>query len=93
VLANPPFNDSDRHRSDEDVRWKYSLPLKGNANFAWVQQFIYHSSPRGFAGFVPANGSVSSNQPGEDESEKPSLLRASLLPKLSRNRDWNVLPT
>ena len=45
VLANPPFNDSDWHRSDEDVRWKYGLPPKGNANFAWVQHFIHHLSP------------------------------------------------
>ncbi len=41
VLANPPFNGSDWHRSDEDVRWKYGLPPKGNANFAWVQHFIH----------------------------------------------------
>ncbi len=60
VLANPPCNDSDWHRSDEDVRWKYGLPPKGNANFAWVQHFIHHLSPNGFAGFVLANGSMSS---------------------------------
>jgi type I restriction enzyme M protein len=40
VLANPPFNDSGWHRDDEDVRWKYGLSPKGNANFAWVQHFI-----------------------------------------------------
>ena len=67
VLANPPFNDSDWHRSDEDVRWMYDGPPKGNANFAWVQYFIHHLSPRGFAGFVRANGSTSSNQSGEGE--------------------------
>ena len=70
VLANPPFNDSDWHRSDEDVRWKYGLPPKGNANFAWVQHFIHHLSPSGFAGFVLANGSMSSNQSGEGEIRK-----------------------
>ena len=62
VLANPPFNDSDWHRSDEDVRWKYGLPPKGNANFASVQHFIHHLVPSGFAGFVLANGGLSSNQ-------------------------------
>ena len=67
VLANPPFNDSDWHGSDEDVRWNYGLPPKGNANFAWVQHFIHHLSPSGFAGFVLANGSVGSNQSGEFE--------------------------
>lgn len=70
VLANPPFNDSDWHRVDDDVRWKYGLPPKGNANFAWVQHFIHHLSPTGFAGFVLANGSMSSNQSGEGEIRK-----------------------
>ena len=42
VLANPPFNDSDWHRNDEDVRWKYDLTRKENANCDWVQQFIYY---------------------------------------------------
>lgn len=46
VLANPPFNDSDWHRGDEGVRWKYGLPPKGNANFAWEQLFIHHLSPK-----------------------------------------------
>jgi type I restriction enzyme M protein len=52
VLANPPFNDSDWHRKDDDVRWKYGVPPKGNANFAWVQHFIHHLAPQGMAGFV-----------------------------------------
>ena len=65
MLANPPFNDSDWHRSDEDVRWKYDVPPKGNANFAWVQYFIHHLSPSGFVGFVLANGSKSGKQLGK----------------------------
>ncbi|MFO0871680.1 MAG: class I SAM-dependent DNA methyltransferase [Pirellulales bacterium] len=65
VLANPPFNDSDWFRKDDDVRWTYGVPPKGNANFAWVQHFIHHLSPTGMAGFVLANGSMSSNQSGE----------------------------
>ena len=52
MLANPPFNDSDWHRSDEDVRWKYGLPPKGNASFAWVQHFIHQMSPSSFNGQV-----------------------------------------
>ncbi len=67
VLANPPFNDSDWHRVDDDVRWQYGVPPKGNANFAWVQHFIHHLAPDGFAGFVLANGSMSSNQSGEGD--------------------------
>jgi type I restriction enzyme M protein len=39
VLANPPFNDSDWHRSDEDVRWMYDVPPKRNPNFG-TSQFI-----------------------------------------------------
>ena len=79
VLANPPFNDSDWHRNDEDVRWKYGLPPKGNANFAWVQHFIHHTAPRkGFAGFVLANGSMSSNQSGEGEIRQ-AIVQADLV--------------
>lgn len=69
VLANPPFNDSDwgGPRLREDVRWKYGVPPAGNANFAWVQHFLHHLSPTGIAGFVLANGSMSSQQSGEGE--------------------------
>ncbi len=67
VLANPPFNDSDWFRKDDDVRWQFGVPPKGNANFAWVQHFIHHLAPHGMAGFVLANGSMSSNQSGEGE--------------------------
>ena len=74
VLANPPFNDSDWHRVDDDVRWQYGLPPKGNANFAWVQHFIHHLAPDGYAGFVLANGSMSSNQSGEGEIRRAIIL-------------------
>jgi type I restriction enzyme M protein len=70
VIANPPFNDSDWFRKDDDVRWQYGVPPKGNANFAWVQHFIHHLAPNGYAGFVLANGSMSSNQSGEGEIRK-----------------------
>ena len=52
VLANPPFNDSDWFRKDDDVRWQFGVPPKGNANFAWVQHFIHHLAPDGMAGFL-----------------------------------------
>jgi len=72
ILANPPFNDSDwgGERLQNDIRWKYGIPPKGNANFAWVQHFIYHLSPHGIAGFVLANGSMSSMTSGEGEIRK-----------------------
>ena len=78
VLANPPFNDSDWHRVDEDVRWKYGTPPKGNANFAWVQHFIHHLAPKGYAGYVLANGSMSSNQSGEGTIRK-NIIEADLV--------------
>jgi len=67
VIANPPFNISDRggERLMDDVRWKYGTPPKGNANYAWIQHFIHHLSPTGTAGFVLANGSMSSNTSNE----------------------------
>jgi type I restriction enzyme M protein len=80
VLANPPFNDSD-WRGDllkEDKRWQYGVPPTGNANFAWVQHFIYHLAPTGLAGFVLANGSMSSNQSGEGEIRK-NIIEADLV--------------
>ena len=72
ILANPPFNSSDwgGDRLREDRRWVYGVPPAGNANFAWVQHFISHLAPNGVAGFVLANGSLSSNQSGEGEIRK-----------------------
>ena len=80
VLANPPFNMSDwgGENLKDDVRWKYGIPPAGNANFAWVQHMIYHLAPAGIAGFVLANGSMSSNQSGEGEIRK-SLIEADLV--------------
>jgi type I restriction enzyme M protein len=78
VLANPPFNDSDWARRDDDVRWQFGIPPKGNANFAWVQHFIHHLAPQGMAGFVLANGSMSSNQSGEGEIRR-AIIAADLV--------------
>ena len=78
VLANPPFNDSDWFRKDDDVRWQFGVPPKGNANFAWVQHFIHHLAPHGMADFVLANGSMSSNQSGEGDIRK-ALIEADLV--------------
>jgi type I restriction enzyme M protein len=80
VLANPPFNDSDWRGEllKNDKRWVYGVPPAGNANFAWVQHFIYHLAPTGLAGFVLANGSMSSNQSGEGEIRK-AIVEADLV--------------
>lgn len=80
ILANPPFNDSDwgGELLQDDVRWKFSAPPKGNANFAWVQHFIHHLSPTGITGFVLANGSMSSNTSNEGEIRK-NIIEADLV--------------
>ena len=72
VLANPPFNISEwgGERLENDVRWKYGTPPTGNANYGWVQHFIHHLAPNGTAGFVLANGSMSSMQSGEGPIRK-----------------------
>lgn len=72
ILANPPFNVSDWRGEllKDDKRWKYGVPPAGNANFAWIQHIIHHLAPTGVAGFVLANGSMSSNQSGEGEIRK-----------------------
>jgi type I restriction enzyme M protein len=70
ILANPPFNVSDwgGERLREDVRWQkqFGTPPVGNANYAWLLHILWHLAPNGTAGVVLANGSMSSNQNGED---------------------------
>jgi type I restriction enzyme M protein len=80
ILANPPFNISDwgGERLQGDKRWQYGAPPAGNANFAWVQHIVHHLAPAGVAGFVLANGSMSSNQSGEGEIRK-NLIEADLV--------------
>ena len=72
ILANPPFNDSDWSGEllQNDGRWKYGTPPASNANFAWVQHFLYHLAPKGVAGFVLAKGSLTSKSSGEDVIRK-----------------------
>ena len=80
ILANPPFNISEWGGEGlrEDQRWQYGVPPARNANFAWVQHMVHHLSPRGTAGFVLANGSMSSNQSNEGEIRK-NLIEANLV--------------
>jgi type I restriction enzyme M protein len=80
ILANPPFNVSDWHGEllREDVRWRFGVPPVGNANFAWIQHMIHHLAPHGIAGFVLANGSLSSNTSNEGEIRK-NIIEADLV--------------
>ncbi|GIH69234.1 class I SAM-dependent DNA methyltransferase [Sphaerimonospora thailandensis] len=93
VLANPPFNISDwgGERLGMDPRWKYGVPPVGNANFAWLQHIASKLSPRGRAGIVLANGSMSSKQSGEGEIRRAMVeddlisCLIALPPQLFRN--------
>ncbi len=80
VIANPPFNVSNwwDAKLADDPRWKYGTPPEGNANFAWVQHFLYHLSPKGTAGFVLANGSLSNTAGGEGDIRR-KLVEADLV--------------
>jgi type I restriction enzyme M protein len=80
VIANPPFNDSDWSGDQlrTDGRWEYGVPPVGNANYAWIQHFLYHTAPTGTAGFVLAKGSLSSKTNNEGEIRK-NLIDAGLV--------------
>jgi type I restriction enzyme M protein len=80
ILANPPFNVKDwgGEQLADDKRWQFGAPPARNANFGWVQHMVHHLSPSGIAGFVLANGSMSSKQSGEGEIRR-SLVEADLV--------------
>ena len=80
ILANPPFNVSNwgGERLADDQRWTYGVPPKSNANFAWVQHMVHHLRPTGVAGFVLANGSMSSQASGEGTIRR-NLVEANLV--------------
>ncbi|WP_073950527.1 class I SAM-dependent DNA methyltransferase [Streptomyces kebangsaanensis] len=78
VMANPPFNIKDWARDETDPRWKYGVPPKNNANYAWLQHMISKLGERGTAGIVLANGSMSSQSSGEGEIRQ-ALVEADLV--------------
>ncbi len=80
IIANPPFNVSDWSGDllRNDGRWKYGTPPEGNANYGWIQHFLYHLAPTGTAGFVLAKGSLTSNTSNEGEIRK-ALIEANLI--------------
>ena len=72
IIANPPFNDSDWSGAllHKDARWVYGIPPAGNANYAWIQHFLYHLAQGGTAGFVLSKGSLTTKSSGEGEIRK-----------------------
>jgi type I restriction enzyme M protein len=75
ILANPPFNISDwgGEQLRDDPRWKYGVPPAGNANYAWLEHMASKLSPRGVAGVVLANGSLSTQSSGEGEIRRKMI--------------------
>lgn len=69
IMANPPFNQSKWRQDAEltnDPRWAdYDVPPVGNANYGWIMHMLSKLSQQGTAGFVLANGSMSSNTNSE----------------------------
>jgi type I restriction enzyme M protein len=80
VMANPPFNQKEWSTPAvlDDVRWGHGVPPTGNANYAWIQHFLHHLAPRGRAGFVMANGSLTTMSGGEGKIRE-SLIRADVV--------------
>ena len=78
ILANPPFNMSDWARDPGDERWRFGVPPRANANFAWLQHIVSKLAANGTAGVVLANGSMSSRQSGEGDI-RAALLEADLV--------------
>jgi type I restriction enzyme M protein len=80
VLANPPFNTKDwgAARLQDDPRWRFGVPPAQNANFAWVQHIVHHLAPRGFAGFVLANGAMTASTASEGEIRR-AIVDADLI--------------
>ncbi len=64
-IANPPFNVKKWAHETEPGRWKYGIPPKGNANYAWIQHYLQHLSNSGLAGIVMSNGSLSTTRKEE----------------------------
>ena len=80
IIANPPFNVSDWGGDllRKDGRWQYGVPPAGNANYGWIQPFLYHLAPNGQAGFVLAKGALTTKTSGEGDIRK-ALIENNLI--------------
>jgi type I restriction enzyme M protein len=80
VMANPPFNQKEWSTPAilDDARWVHGAPPVGNANYAWIQHFLHHLAPDGRAGFVMANGSLTTMSGGEGQIRE-QLVRADVV--------------
>jgi len=80
VMANPPFNQDEWSTPAilDDARWVHGAPPARNANYAWIQHFLHHLAPDGRAGFVMANGSLTTMSGGEGQIRE-NLVRADVV--------------
>ncbi|WP_299492766.1 class I SAM-dependent DNA methyltransferase [uncultured Shewanella sp.] len=71
IMANPPFNlkawRNEAELTDDPRFAGYRTPPTGNANYGWILHMLSKLSETGTAGFVLANGSMSSNTSGEGD--------------------------
>lgn len=75
VIANPPFNmeewGAERIDANDKRLWigsRKCAPTDGNANYFWIMHFFYHVKDGGTAGFVMANGAMTTNIKEEREA-------------------------
>ncbi|QXE18854.1 class I SAM-dependent DNA methyltransferase [Clostridium sp. 001] len=81
VLANPPFNDKlwGADRTKGDARWAYGLAPENDANYTWLQNFLYHLDSEGAAGIVLANGSMTTSQSANLEIRKGMIEKGNVV--------------
>lgn len=81
IMANPPFNQKAWRESDElldDSRWDgYEVPPTSNANYGWILNMVSKMSENGVAGFLLANGALSSG--GEEYKIRKKLIENDLV--------------
>ena len=79
IMANPPFNLSDwgQEKLLKDYRWKFGIPPKGNANYAWIEHMVSKLSQEGKAAIILANGSLSAS--GQEAEIRKKLIEANLV--------------
>ena len=79
IIANPPFNDKKwgANQLSEDIRFKYGVPSDENANFAWVQHFIYHLNENGKAAFILGRSAISAER--ADLNIRKEIVKSGIL--------------
>ena len=79
IIANPPFNDKKwgANQLSEDIRFKYGVPSDENANFAWVQHFIYLLNENGKAAFILGRSAISAER--TDLNIRKEIVKSGIL--------------